>query len=248
MGACPKHYSNHFAVFGIGLGILFSCTKSFERAVEADIKAVAHLDVEIADLKFHPFSGYIEVLGLLIKNPEPFKNDDKHFFLKAGLIRLDIGMWKLIKSRGKDIHIDEVTAAGMEVIIEYSGYFGGKSNVHAIMEKMSDNEKGAKPADDEKPAKTDATANQEGDKARTNVILHKVCFEDIGMKLETKLTGAHVSAGDINYKDFAEEVGSSVVDDIIYELLKSLGKTLLEHMAGQNFANLFAKSMTFDNT
>lgn len=229
------------ALLAILAGIFFGCTKSFEKAVAAQIQSSAHLDVDIEDIKFYPLGAFIEVRGLLIKNPEPFKNDEEHFFLKAGLLRLDIAMRKLLWSIGKDIHIDEVTAANMEVIIEYAGYFGGESNIHAIMEKIKGDKDDASTAAEIQKETTDSEDPKEKDKATSpvKVTLHKVCFEDIGMKLATKIAGAHVSAGDVKYDDFAEEVGESMVDDILLVIIKSISKTILEHMAGQNFANRF---------
>jgi len=229
------------AIFGIVLGTIFNYARGFEKSVEASVSQIAHVDMEVGGLKFHPWSGYIQVMDLLIKNPEPFKNDDQHFFLKAGVIRLDVGMWKLITSRGMDITIDEITTKNMEVIIEYSGYFGGESNVHAILQKVSGEKEGAE-VKKKKEEQTAPPAKKEEDTVKAEppkVTLHKVSLLDIGMKLETKLAGAHVSAGDIKYKDFAEEVGHTVVDDIIYALVKSIAKTLLEHMTGKNFANRF---------
>jgi len=230
------------ALLAILAGIFFGCTKSFEKAVAAQIQSSAHLDVDIEDIKFYPLGAFIEVRGLLIKNPEPFKNDEEHFFLKAGLLRLDIAMRRLLWSIGRDIHIDEVTAANMEVIIEYAGYFGGESNIHAIMENIKgDKDDASTAAEIQKEETTDSEDPKEKDKATSpvKVTLHKVCFEDIGMKLATKLAGAHVSAGDVKYDDFAEEVGESMVDDILLVIIKSISKTILEHMAGQNFANRF---------
>lgn len=233
-------------LFALGLGALFRCSKAFEAAVEQQIKSSAHLDVDIGDIKFYPLGGYLQVRDLLIKNPEPFKNDDEHFFLKAGLIRLDVNVCSIITSFAKDIHIDEVKAEDVEVIIEYAGYFGGESNIHAIMEKVKgdpkDDSKGSKSKDDAEVEKDVDLEKDKDAKPATKVSLHKVCLEDIGMKLETKLVGApHVSAGDVKYDDFSKEVGESMIDDIFLILIKTVAKTILEHMAGKNFTSRFVK-------
>jgi len=228
-------------IIGITAAFWYHHAKNFEAAVKKGIKDFGHLDVDIDTLHFSPFSGYLKIQGFTIFNPEPFKSD---YFLKAKTITLDLRMGKLITSLGKIKEVDNLTFKDVEVIVEYAGYFSGATNVNAIMDKVKgadtkSKEVAAKPQEPAKPEDSDPKKQAPVDSGGKRTILHKVVLEDVGMKIATKLLGAHVSAGDMKYEDFEKEVGHSMVDDIALEILKTLVKTVLEHMAGANFAKRF---------
>merc|ERR1711920_157050 len=101
------------------------------------------VEVDIGSLVLDPSSGIAEVAGLTVHNPEGYRSE---YLLHADKIVIDIDMEKLLRSFGKELHIEQLVFDGIDVIYE-QGLHG--SNLHDLLKKLEPNE--ANEASEAKP-------------------------------------------------------------------------------------------------
>jgi len=229
--------------------------EALEKGIETCDRSLLGTEVEIGDIICHPFSGLIEIKHCTVKNPTqdakgaPIKFESEYIF-HASTIKVDLDMWSIIKSFGKIIEVECFEVKKLDAIVEYTGYFSGTSNVQTILDHLeggTPSEKKKKMAEEAEAAKAKEAAaleaaaakKPEDKKAARQVLIHKLKLKDIGAKCQTKLLGARVAVGDMDYQEFSDETKTCAVDDIICVLLKSLAKTLVANMAGKGWADKF---------
>jgi len=233
--------------------------EALEKGIETCDRSLLGTEVEIGDIICHPFSGLIEIKHCTVKNPTqdakgaPIKFESEYVF-HASTIKVDLDMWSIIKSFGKIIEVECLEVKKLDAIVEYTGYFSGTSNVQTILDHLeggTPSEKKKKMLEEAEAAKSNVESSRllaveaaeakkpEDKKAARQVLIHKLKLKDIGAKCQTKLLGARVAVGDMDYQEFSEETKTCAVDDIICVLLKSLAKTLVANMAGKGWADKF---------
>merc|ERR1712007_312015 len=73
-------------------------------------------------------------------------------------------------------------------------------------------------------------ARKPSSESKSKFRLQNVDFKDITVSYSSKTMSCDVNVTDISYDDFSKEVGSSVADDIIAVIMKTVGKTVTRRL------------------
>ena len=104
------------------------------------------VDVHVGHIDVSLFSGRIDIQHFQVDNPEGYQAE---YLFKAERISIDIGMKRLLASRGGLIVIKELSLLKIDAIIEYDGYINAlsKTNIQAVLDFMSkDGDRAEEPA------------------------------------------------------------------------------------------------------
>merc|ERR1711920_380767 len=81
--------------------------------------------------------GYVIIKGLVVNNPEPPEGKEQcytsPYLLKVEVMSVKLNLWRVIKTRGKDIEIHEIILTGLDLIYE-KGQGRQPSNVDALLD------------------------------------------------------------------------------------------------------------------
>jgi len=204
--------------------------KAFEVGIETYDRNLIGVDVEIESMTVLPFTGRIEVKNLAVKNPKNYKTP---YLLTSQSCMIDLNMGSLACSWGRNVTVDKLHFTGADVTIEKSWT---STNVQDVIKFVKNGEEEAKKeAEKEKNVVVDREVDADADSAKgdsdndkkTVVTLKEVFIRDLGVRFAASmLRGASVriECSDIEYNNFTEEVGPSMVDDVARFLLATVLK------------------------
>lgn len=201
-------------------------------AVESADRSLLGVDVDVGTAKISLCRGCVNLANVIVHNPEGYKTP---YLLSVGRIVVDLDMWKLIKSFGKQIVIEALILQEVDVIFEKNF---SSSNVQDLLKHLQGDEKeptkevkeleqkkNETETESTKVSKDDAPALQ------AEVILHLIDIKEIGAKVASTYLGGkglRVALGNIQYEDFQEKSGGTVkVSEVMRVILETLMKTVL---------------------
>jgi hypothetical protein len=224
------------------IGLLLSSAKvvglAVKFALESADEAVLGTTIEVKSAALSILEGYVNVQGLVIKNPAVFEDDpdgngerveipnpwSSSCLARADKLVVKINVWRIAKSLGKEFEITALELNGIEFNYDKWSMFRS-SNVDMILQKLND--QGPAP-DDEKPDDENQKETEQADDAGVpedlTIDIQKVSVSEItasgilaGMPIEAKVA-------DIEYANFSEETGGTAgsVGAIVAILLKSI--------------------------
>jgi len=166
------------------------------------------VDVHVGHIDVSLFSGRIDIQHFQVDNPEGYQAE---YLFKAERISIDIGMKRLLASRGGLIVIKELSLLKIDAIIEYDGYINALSttNFETVLDFMkkrgedrsrNDAPEAPEPAQENLPQETccqkvsrrccgKSEAKKESGR---KTVVRKVQLIDIGVKIANKF-GQHMN-------------------------------------------------------
>lgn len=224
--------------------------KTIKKKIEEIDRSLIGTDVHLGSVDLNLAYGRLVINDLIVDNPthengtKIFKNE---YLLKCHRLVFDLDMEELFLSMFKHIVVEELELDEVDAIVEYNSMFvgAGESNLQRILDFMKNKKKKdaknkQEPEQKVPEKKVEANKNDKKDqkkKGGRKVELLKVELNDIGAKLSaTRGLSSRIAVSDIRYKNFTKQVGESAMDDIVYILLQSIGKSILANIAGNEFA------------
>jgi len=238
----------------VGLGTEVACIgdflgKNIKAGIEEFDRSILGVDVTIGNLTVNPFDGYIDCEHLIVHNPVGYTSP---YLLKAEKVFLDIDMLKLSSSFMNKVSVDRMVFKDITAIYEKKW---GSSNMQEVLQFLNEEpetapevaekalpkgrEEGGEAMKEKKTKKVGTGAVEQNDVVYE---LHRVDVQNVSVNVRLAGTiGEYVNldmeAGDVYYKDFNAEVGHSMMDDVVRELLRSLLKTVITKVAGKSAGN-----------
>lgn len=217
---------------------------------QAVVKAIKEYDQELLGvdillerLYFNLFTGRVEAREFIVGNPPGYAQP---YLLRTGDFTFDLNVGRLLRSRGKEVEIEEFQLKNVDAIVEYQGGvrgIGGTSNVmtiwHFLKSKRPDaGEHPALAKSPKKPNPRGHSADVTQKKAGRRIIIKKLCVVDVGARICRH--GGHgpcCSLSDIVYEDFSKECQSGLLDDVIAIVFKSVLKSIVRQAMGKTVAD-----------
>lgn len=220
---------------GAALLLLF-LGRALKAGIEHFDRSCLGVDVDIGELTVSACHGRVEVRGVIVHSPPGFKS--AHVFA-AERILVDFNLRSLILSLGRRIEVESIKLIKIDCIVEWDGYIAGlsESNVSHILDHLQGHGGNREKPSKRRQRKPDVASAQAQKGSEREVHVYNVEMVDIGARLQTKLMGARVEIADVTHEDFSKEVGSYVFDDIVWEVLKSLVKTIVSNLSTKAFAD-----------
>jgi len=222
--------------------VLFACLVASAMAgkLEDNLKKKAEeigtktlgVAVTIGSLDIFAWKTKVIIEDLEIANPPGYNSPH---LLKTGKVMVDVHAGKAIKSRGKEIVIEDLEVICLEVVYEKKMAEGKKvwnplhwgsemttSNVQEVMDKVQ--------WDSEKP---ETPAEKEEEKKETNVYLQKVNIT--GVEAKAQIFGSPpgtLALANIEKNDFSKEMGDMGIPKVIEIMMKTILKSVLANVMG----------------
>jgi len=230
------------------LAVILSSAKVVGLAIKFGIESVDRLvlgvDIEVGSAALSVCEGYVNVRGLVVKNPDS-RGWDTDCLMEIDTVIVKINMGLLACSRGKKFELTRLELRGVHV--NFDKTLGADSNVQMVLDyvgggkqptstesvppkKEKEPEEPKKEKEPEAPKKEkepDATSDAS---SGPEVAVHKVLISDIGAQAVVSGSAIRFSLGDIDFPDLQQHLDGgrgAVVGDVISILLSTILKTVL---------------------
>lgn len=203
--------------------------------IEAMDRNVIGVDVTIGSLLVAMHTGKIELRDFVVMNPSPYSSE---YLLKAGHVKIDVSMTDLLRSRARNITVQNLVFEDVDAIWEKSGLMN--SNIKAIF-TFIEGKKAVEVAAIAvtAPSQTaSAPACQLGPQRKFKV--REVVVKDVGVKMASHMLGGRgvrLALGDVSFQDFSRDVGQHLLEEIVREILYSVLKTIVQNCAGKSIGD-----------
>jgi len=247
------------ALLWTGLLMAIACVLSSAKVIGLAVKCAlqsvpkshigTQITVENAILSLH---GYVNIKNLVVSNPLITKDKwSSPFLLKAGQCCLDIDLWRLIRTFGKEFEITELTLHDIEFCFEKHGYSKG-SNVHEVIDHMEAHKAQVARTNKERAAASKKDASKvvgqgdhkpEQNASTHHVTLHKLSVKDIQATVFSSFGEIMtLQVGTVEHEDFQKEAAGHDTQMLSEDLVKILLKTLCKTMIGNS--EIIGKAIT----
>lgn len=223
------------AVPFVGLGTNLHCATNFlgssiRAAIHRLDKTLLGVQVNVGHLSLNLFDGYLDCDHLTVYNPPGYSSQ---YLMQATKVLVDVDIGQMVTSCMNKVSVDKLVFKGVTANYERKW---GTSNMQEVLQFIE--EKTAqlnllKSKDSKKSMPSSQAAS-----SKSSFELHRVDVQNILVNVRPSggigdYMNFEMEAADVYYQDFDKEVGYTIIDDIVKELLRSLLKTVISNVAGK---------------
>lgn len=236
-------YSHLLIIFLFSLVIAFSTFFSFGEVIGLAIKlgiesidrVVLGADVSIRRVALSPCQGLFRVIGLKVMQPEhpvPGRNWNCAHAVEAKEVVININIWRLIKSGGRNFEVTRLSLDGIQINVEkYS--LCGTSNINLLLRHITSTvdtlaDKVSTSRNNSAPDHDHAVKAVRGSGDAVGLAMRKVSVTGIGADffIGPASVDLRLCLAPIDYADFTKDVGQLPLADVVHLLLGTILRTV----------------------
>lgn len=195
-------------------------------------------EISIDNISFNPFTAALKIHGMVVANPAANPKYDSEYLFKAHVMKLDINMWQLIKSRMRRIEVEVLTLHAVTINYDQPRTLSGKSNLRDVINFMEGSQPTQVP--ESEAARTLQTKEENQPVAEmeplkgqqeTEMVVRKLSFRDVGA---TAIIGGHalqIVLPEIESDDFEKECSGTSAHYVIMAVLYKLEAAVAESVS-----------------